>query len=256
MLIDTHAHYDDSRFDNDRDELLQSLKSKGIAYVVNASSNVSSNAMSISLSRKFDFIFASVGIHPHDSSDFNDEVLDMLRSLSSNEKVVAIGEIGLDYYYDNVPREIQKSCFAKQIRLARQLDLPIIIHDRDAHEDTLKIIRDEHASEVGGVMHAYSGSVEMARELLKLNFYFGIGGVCTFKNAKKVVEVIKYLPMERIVLETDCPYLTPEPFRGRRNDSGYLVYIAEKIAQIKNMDVEEVAHITSQNAIRLFNLPV
>lgn len=256
MLIDTHAHYDDSRFDDDRDVLLQSLKSKGVSYIINASSDVPSNNMGISLSLQYEFIYTAIGIHPHNCGHFDDTFLDMLIELASNKKVVAIGEIGLDYYYDNAPRDLQKKCFARQIELARQLKLPIIVHDRDAHQDTLNIIKSEHASIVGGVMHAYSGSIEMAKTLLENNFYFGIGGVCTFKNAKKIVDVIRYLPIDRILLETDCPYLTPEPHRGRRNDSGYLKYIAEKIAQIKNIDVGEVGSITAQNAVRLFNLPV
>ncbi|MCX7923758.1 MAG: TatD family hydrolase [Clostridia bacterium] len=254
MLFDTHAHYDDEKFDNDRYEVLKRVHEGGVSYIINAASNIASSIECIGLAQEFDFVYAAVGIHPHNVSESNDNTIVTLADFAGHERVVAIGEIGLDYYYDYSPREIQKYWFAKQINLAKDLKLPIIVHDRDAHEDTLNIIKVERAEEVGGVFHCYSGSVEMAREVLKHNFYISIGGAVTFKNAKKLIEVVKMLPNDRMLIETDCPYLTPEPHRGKRNDSGYIRYVAEKVAEIKGISVEEVAKITANNAKTLFRI--
>ncbi len=255
MLFDTHAHYDDERFSNDRDEVIERAHKSGVKYILNASYDLKSSSESISLSDKYDFIYAAVGIHPHEVGSVDDSVISILEDYAlNNSKVVAIGEIGLDYYYDNSPRELQKYWFARQIRLARKLGLPIIVHNRDAHEDTLNIVREEKAGEVGGVFHCYSGSVEMAKELIKNNFYIAIGGVVTFKNARKVVEVAAFVPDDRLLIETDCPYMTPEPFRGKRNESSYVRLVAEKIAQIRGVSAEYIAQITTENAKRLFNI--
>ncbi len=254
MLFDSHAHYDDESFDNDRFETIGKAHESGVSYMLNAAVDVSSAKESISLAEKYDFFYAAVGIHPHNVEYINDDTLSIIAKLAENPKVVAIGEIGLDYYYDTAPREMQKHWFAKQIDLAKSLNLPIIVHDRDAHEDSLNIIKAENAKSVGGVFHCYSGSVEMAKILLDNNFYISIGGTVTFKNARKVKEVVEYFPIERILIETDSPYLTPEPYRGKRNDSSYVALVAEKIAQIKNIKFEEVAEITTENALRLFKI--
>jgi len=254
MLFDTHAHYDDERFSQDRRETINRAYENGVSYILNASSSKASVAESIALAQEFDFVYAAVGIHPHNVGEMDENDIAALTDYASGSKVVAIGEIGLDYYYDFSPRELQRYWFAKQIDLARNLGLPIIVHDRDAHEDTMKIIKSENAKKVGGVLHNYTGSVEMARELLDNNFYISVGGPVTFKNARKTVEVVKYVPIGRLLIETDCPYLTPEPFRGRRNESSYVRFVAEKIAEIKNMSFEEVASITTENAKRLFGI--
>ncbi|MCX8130786.1 MAG: TatD family hydrolase [Clostridia bacterium] len=252
MLFDSHAHYDDERFSQDRYEIINRVFESGVSYILNASSNIASAVESISLAQEFEHVYAAVGIHPHNAGEINDNTLVTLADFSSNPKVVAIGEIGLDYYYDTAPREIQKHWFAKQIDMAKNLNLPVIVHDRDAHEDTVDIVVSENAKAVGGVFHCYSGSVEMAKVLLDNNFYISVGGAVTFKNARKAVEVVRYIPLEMLLIETDCPYMTPEPYRGRRNDSGYLKLVAEKVAEIKGISYEEVANTTTENAKRLF----
>jgi len=254
MLFDTHAHYDDNKYDEDRYEVIQRAHESGVSYILNASSSPSSVYESIALAEKFDFVYAAVGIHPHNAEEVTDKLLETLAELSEHKKVVAIGEIGLDYYYDFSPRDIQQKWFAKQIQLAREVGLPIIIHNRDSHEDVLRIMKNENAKSVGGILHCYSGSVEMAREILDNNFYISVGGPVTFKNARKVIEVVKYVPSDRLLIETDSPYLTPEPLRGKRNESSYVRYVAEKIAQIKGVDFEEIARATTENAKRLFKI--
>ncbi len=254
MLFDTHAHYDDEKFDKDRHTVIERVHEEGISYILNASSNMESVKLGLELAQKYPYIYVAIGIHPHCADEVVDSTLTSLYELASHCKVVAIGEIGLDYYYDFNPREIQKISFSKQINMAKELSLPIIVHNRESHEDVLNIIIREKAKETGGVFHCYSGSVEMAREILNNNFYISIGGPVTFKNAKRVVEVIKYVPEDRLLVETDCPYITPEPFRGKRNDSGYLKYIVEKVAEIKGMAFEEMAAITMENAKRLFRI--
>lgn len=254
MFFDSHAHYYDEQFSTDRDEILKKAFESGVGYILSASSDLASSIENISLARRFEHVYAAVGIHPHNIIDINNNIISVLADFASYPKVVAIGEIGLDYYYDNSPREVQKLAFSKQIYLAANLKLPIIVHDRDAHEDTLNIIKSENAKKTGGVLHCFSGSVEMAREILNNNFYISIGGPVTFKNAKKTVEVVKYVPDDRLMIETDCPYLTPEPLRGRRNDSSLISYTAKKIAEIKGRTLEEIAEMTTRNAKKLFNI--
>ena len=254
MFFDTHAHYDDRRFDEDRVEIITKAHENGVSYILNASSNMASVVESINLSQEFDFVYSAVGIHPHYAADLNNSMIAALSDFAKNRKVVAIGEIGLDYYYDNSPKEVQKHWFAVQIGMARELNLPVIVHDRDAHEDCLKIIKKEDAAQVGGVFHCFSGSVEMALELIRNNFYISIGGSVTFKNARKILEVVKNVPMDKLLIETDCPYLTPEPYRGKRNDSSYVKLVVEKIADLRGIPVEEVAQATMKNAKELFRI--
>jgi len=254
MLFDTHAHYDDNKFDTDRHNVIEKVHREGVSYILNACTDMESVKLGLELTQKYPYMYAAIGIHPHCAKEATDSTLASLYELASHSKVVAIGEIGLDYYYNFNPREIQKVSFSKQINMAKELSLPIIVHNRESHEDVLNIITREKAKEAGGVFHCYSGSIEMAREVLNNNFYISIGGPVTFKNAKKVFEVIKYIPEDRLLVETDCPYLTPEPFRGKRNDSGYLKYIVEKVADIKGMAFEEVAAVTTENAKRLFRI--
>lgn len=254
MLFDSHAHYDDEKYTKDRYEVIGRAHEQGVSYILNASSDIASSVESISLSQELDYVYAAVGVHPHNVGEINDNTITTLADFAENKKVVAIGEIGLDYYYDNYPREAQKYWFARQINLAKNVKLPIIVHSRDAHEEVLNIIKNERASEVGGVFHCFAGSVEMAKILLNHNFYISIGGVVTFKNAKTILDVAAYVPNDRLLIETDCPYLTPEPHRGKRNDSGYLYLVAEKIAEIKGLSFQEVAQMTTENGKRLFNI--
>jgi len=254
MLFDSHAHYDDERFDDDRFSIIRKVHQSGVTYILNASSNVASAIESISLAQEYEFVYAAVGVHPHHVGEINEHTFNFIADFATKPKVVAIGEIGLDYYYDTYPREEQKYWFARQINLARDLKLPVIVHDRDAHMDVMNIVKAEKAKEVGGVFHCYSGSVEMAKELLKLNFHISVGGSATFKKADRLAEVIRFIPLESLLIETDCPYMTPEPFRGQRNDSSYVRLVAEKIAEIKGTSFEEIAGITMQNAKRLFRI--
>lgn len=250
-IFDTHAHYDDEAFDLDRDTLLPSLKSKGIGYVIDCGCDVASSEKAIELSEKYDFIYAAVGIHPHEAEDAKDGDLEIIKHLTENEKVVAIGEIGLDYHYDFSPRELQKEYFEKQIILANELDMPIIVHDREAHEDTMQLLRKYKPK---GVLHCFSGSVETANEIISLGMYIGLGGAVTFKNAKKPVEVAEYLPLDRLLLETDAPYMSPVPYRGKRNDSSLILYTALKIAEAKGMEAQAVVDAACENAKRLFGV--
>ncbi len=252
MFFDTHAHYDDEDFDADRDAVIASLGENGVSLVVNASSDLPSSKASVSLSEKYPFIYAAVGIHPHEASSLNESTLSEIRSLTARDKVVAIGEIGLDYFYDHSPREIQKAAFRLQMQLANELDLPVVIHDRDAHEDCMKIIRDFPG--IRGVFHCYSGSLEMAKELIKLGWYLSFTGAVTFKNAKKAPEVVAYVPEDRLMIETDCPYLAPVPMRGKRNDSINLKYIAQCIAEIRGTTLEHIASVTMENGKRFFEI--
>jgi TatD DNase family protein len=254
MLFDSHAHYDNERFADDRHEIIKKAYDSGVSYILNPSSDIESLAASVSLAHEFEFVYAAVGVHPHEVKNMNDNTLAVIEEYAKDKKVVAIGEIGLDYHYDHSPRELQKHWFAQQINLAKKLDLPIIVHDRDAHEDTMNLIRSEDAKTVGGVFHCFAGSVEMSRELLDNNFYISTGGAVTFKNARRIVEVIKYVPIERLLIETDSPYLTPEPFRGKRNYSAYVRVVAEKISEIKGMEFDKVADITLNNAKKLFRI--
>lgn len=252
MYFESHAHYDDSRFKEDRDLIINSIKDEKISKVINVAANMKSSLKSIALAKKYDFIYASIGVHPHDVASMLEEDLETLIGLSAYEKVVAIGEIGLDYYYENSPREIQKLWFREQINIARALELPIIVHSRDASKDTLDIIKTSKAYEVGGVIHCYSGSKEMALAYAHLGFYIGIGGVVTYNNAKMLKEVVKALPLEHLLIETDAPYLSPIPNRGQRNDSRNLKYIVKAIAEIKEVTEEEVVQATYENGHKLF----
>ena len=252
MYFDSHAHYDDERFDEDRDELIEGLKMQGVSYVVKVAADMKSCHTSLELAHKYDFIYSSVGVHPHDVKDMTNQDMDEMRQLAKDEKVVAIGEIGLDYYYDNSPREEQRIWFRKQLEMAKELDLPVIIHSREASEETFNIIMESGVKE--GVIHCFSGSLELAREYVKNGFYIGVGGSLTFKNAKKTVRVVEGIDLSHIVIETDCPYLTPVPHRGERNDSSYLKFVVEKIAEIKGISAEEVAKVTFENAKKLYRI--
>ncbi len=254
MLFDTHAHYDDEKFDIDRDEVLSNLHTANIAYVLNAGTDFASSKSSVVLAEKYNFFYAAVGVHPHSANSVDDAVIASLIDLADNKKVVAIGEIGLDYYYNYSPKDTQQIVLSKQINLAKELKLPIILHDRDSHEDILKTIEKETAKTIGGVFHCFSGSVEMAKIVLDNNFYISIGGPITFKNAKKIIEVVRYVPLDRLLIETDSPYLAPEPNRGTRNDSRNLTYIVQKIAEIKELDFSEVATQTTKNAKDVFRI--
>jgi TatD DNase family protein len=252
-IFDSHAHYDDESFDEDRESILKELKENGIIGVLNCGASPKGARDSVELANKYDFFYAAVGIHPEHADEFNEDILLELRSLAENKKVRAIGEIGLDYYYEeNPPREIQKSTFRAQMALAQQLNLPVVIHDRDAHEDTLNILKE--FPNVKGVVHCFSGSVEFARECIKLGYYIGFTGVVTFKNAKKIVEVAKEVPMDKMLVETDCPYMAPTPFRGKRNRSDYIRYIIEKIAEIKDVSEEEISIATISNTKKILNI--
>lgn len=251
-MLDTHAHYDDKAFDNDRYNLIEDIHNKGVEYIINAGSDIKSSKMSVILADKFEYVYAAVGIHPHESEKAGDNYIDQLKELSKNQKVIAIGEIGLDYHYDFSPREIQKKIFVEQINLAKELDLPIVVHDREAHEDIINILKNEKPKK--GVLHCFSGSYQMASVVVNMGYYLGIGGSLTFNNAKKTVEVVEKIPIEFILPETDCPYLTPNPFRGQRNHSGYVRLVIEKIAEIKKMSFEDADEILTNNAKRLFGI--
>ena len=251
MLFDTHAHMDDRAFDTDRAELLRSLPEQGLQLVMNPGCSLESSRNASRLSQEYDYIYAAVGSHPDAADEVNDSVLEEYRMLCKlNPKIKAIGEIGLDYHYEDIPRELQLKAFRAQMELARELQLPAIVHERDAHEDGMTVVRE--FPEVTGVFHCYSGSAEMARQLVDMGWYIGFTGVLTFKNARKAVEVAASIPLERIVLETDCPYMAPEPFRGKRNHPGYLYRMAEKLAEIRGLSVEEIHTITVENGRRLY----
>lgn len=254
MIFESHAHYEDKAFNKDREQLLESMKENNVKYIVNVGSNIKTCMETIDLTRKYDFIYGAIGVHPSDTAELNDESFKALIKMVDAKKVVAVGEIGLDYYWDEPDRSIQKKWFERQIYMALEKNKPVIYHSRDAAKDTLEIIKGTKASEVGGVIHCFSYGVEMAREYLNLGYYIGIGGVVTFKNAKKLKEVVEYTPLDRILLETDCPYLTPAPFRGKRNDSTKLKYVVEEIANIKKIDINEVMNITMENAKKMYGL--
>ena len=255
MIFDTHAHYDDEAFDEDRESVIESLKGEGIVNVVNVGANIASSKRSIDLSDKYDFFYAAVGVHPDDANEVTEEGIKILKDLAANEKVKAIGEIGLDYYWNKDNKEIQKEAFIKQIELAKEVNLPILIHSREAALDTMDILKETNAGKtVGGVVHCFSYSSEIAKEAIDLGFYIGIGGVLTFKNAKKLKETVEVIPLEKIVLETDCPYLAPDPFRGKRNYSAYLQYVVKAIAELKNTDIAIVEDITYKNALDMYRL--
>ncbi len=254
MIFDTHAHYDDEKFDTDREELLGSMKEAGIGTVVNIGANMASSRSSVELSEKYDFIYCAVGVHPSDCAELNDDNLQKLKQLCDHKKCVAVGEIGLDYYWPEPDHELQKLWFRKQLNLAREVKKPVVIHSRDAAQDTLSIMKEENAQDIGGVVHCFSYSKEVARTCVEMGFYIGIGGVLTFKNGKKLKEVAEDTPMERILLETDSPYLSPEPNRGKRNSSLNLPYVVRALSEIKGISEEEVIRITEDNARRMYRL--
>ncbi len=253
MIFDTHAHYDHEAFDGDRDQVLGSLSAHGIGLVVNVGADLPSSQMTLGMTKKYSFVYGAVGVHPSEAGGMDETAVDWLKCAASDEKIVAIGEIGLDYHWSEPWPEVQKSCFVRQLGLARELGLPVIIHSRDAAKDTLDIMK-EHGKDLGGVIHCFSYSLEVAREYADMGYYIGVGGVLTFKNARKLREVVAYLPMDRIVLETDCPYLAPEPNRGRRNTSLSLPYVVEAISGIKQIPPEEVISITDRNARDMYHI--
>ena len=254
MIFDTHAHYDDEAFDEDRDSLLKSLPENGIESAVNVSSNIASVQATLALIKKYPFLYGAVGIHPNETGELDESRFQWLEQMTQMPKVVAVGEIGLDYYWDEPEREIQKEWFVRQLNMARKVRLPVIIHSRDAAKDTLDIMKGEKSWEIGGVIHCFSYGKEIAKEYLDMGFFLGIGGVLTFQNGKKLKEVAEYAPLEQIVLETDCPYLSPVPNRGRRNSSLNLPYVVKALADIRHISEQEVIDITNQNAKRLYRI--
>ena len=252
-MFDTHAHMDDRAFQDDRDALLEGLAEKDVTLVMNPGCSLESSYNAVALAEKYPFVYAAVGSHPDVANEVNETVLDAYRKLcKEHDKVKAIGEIGIDYHYEDIPRQLQLKAFRMQMVLAQELDLPVIVHERDAHDDGMEIVKE--FPKVTGVFHCYSGSAEMARQLVNLGWYIGFTGVLTFKNARKAVETAASLPLDRIVLETDCPYMAPEPFRGKRNDPGYLFRMAEKLAEIRDLPVEEIRRITVENGKRLYRI--
>lgn len=247
MVFDTHAHYDDEQFNEDRDELLSSMPAWGVSAIVNVSASLASCWKVVEMAHRYPFLYAAVGVHPDEVGALNEKNFTLMRELFADEKVVAVGEIGLDYHWDTEPREVQKKWFVRQLELAGELGLPVNIHSRDASEDTFRIMQ-EHGRGLKGIIHCFSGPKELALEYIKLGFHIGVGGVVTFKNGKKLKRVVEAIPLTHIVLETDCPYLAPEPYRGRRNHSAYLKYVAEEIAMLKEITAEEVIRQTEENA--------
>lgn len=250
-IFDSHAHYDSDAFEADRKELLSALPSQGVCGIINCGSDMASSISSLELADEFDFVYAACGIHPHEAESCQQGYLSVLKKLCMEEKCVAVGEIGLDYHYDFSPRDKQKQVFEQQILLAKELDLPVIVHDREAHEDTLELLKRYKPK---GVVHCFSGSVEMAKEIVKLGMYIGLGGAVTFKNARKPLEVAVYVPSDRLLIETDCPYMTPVPHRGKRCDSSYIPFTAEVIASVRNATAEDILDLTRKNANILFGL--
>ena len=253
-IFDTHAHYDDEDFDADRYELLDSMKEHGVGTIVNIGASMRSCKTTLALAEKYPFVYGALGVHPSDCGKMTEEDIQWIKANAANEKIVAIGEIGLDYYWDNVERDVQKKWFVRQLEIAKETGLPVVIHSRDAAQDSLEIMKSEHKDTTGGVIHCFSYGVEMAREYLNMDYYIGVGGVLTFKNGKKLKEVVEYAPMDKLVLETDCPYLAPVPYRGKRNSSLYLTHVVEEMAAIKGMSVEDVIRVTAENAKRLYRL--
>lgn len=250
-IFDTHAHYDDEKFEEDRDDLLSSLPSLGVANVINCGCDLNSSISSVEMCKRYDYFYCAVGIHPSNITEKSYNELEKIRELYDFKKCVAIGEIGLEYHYDFVPKDVQLDFFERQLAVSKELDLPVIVHDRDAHEDTVNLLKKYRPK---GVVHCFSGSVETAKEVFKLGMYIGLGGAVTFKNARKPLEVAEFVPVEKLLLETDCPYMSPVPFRGKRNSSDLISYTAEKIAEVKKIDTQKLINITAQNAHELFNI--
>lgn len=254
MFFDTHAHYDDPMFDEDRDEILDNMRKNSVDFILNPGCDVKTSCTAIGLAERWDFLYGAAGIHPEQAVNAGEEDLSEIEKMLSHPKIKAVGEIGLDYYYEDLcPREKQKEIFRAQMELAKKYHLPVIVHDREAHEDSLKLVQE--FPEVTGVFHCYSGSTDMARTLLEMGWYLSFTGVLTFKNARKAPEVVAMAPLERLMIETDCPYMAPVPNRGRRNSSLYIHYVAEKMAEIRGLEVEKIASITMENGKRFFHIP-
>ena len=260
-IFDSHAHYDEPRFDEDRDELLKGMSDAGVDLIMNVGSDIATTKKTIELTKKYSFVYGSAGIHPEECGETTEEDIEWLEQACSNDKIMAVGEIGLDYHWDEPSRDIQIKWFKRQLELAAKVDLPVIIHSRDAAEDTMDILKEYggclwngNQDKRPGVLHCFSNSAQMASQYVKMGYYIGIGGVVTFKNAKKLKEVADKVSIQDIVIETDCPYMSPEPHRGRRNDSSMLKYVADKIAEIKGMTAEEVIGITRKNALKLYRI--
>ncbi|MFV5960171.1 TatD family hydrolase [Bacillus sp. AK25] len=254
MLFDTHAHLNAEQYNEDLDQVIERAKSEKVEKIVVVGFDRPTITRAMELIEAYDFMYAAIGWHPVDAIDMTDEDLAWIKELSQHEKVVAIGEMGLDYYWDKSPKDVQKEVFRRQIALAKEVNLPIIIHNRDATEDVVTILKEEGAAEVGGIMHCFTGSLEIAKACMEMNFYISFGGPVTFKNAKKPKEVVKDIPSDRLLIETDCPYLTPAPFRGKRNEPSYVKYIAEQIAELREMSFEELAALTTENAKKVFRI--
>lgn len=254
MLFDTHVHLNAEQYEDDLQEVINRALEKGVQNMVVVGFDEPTIKKAIQIAETYDFIYASVGWHPVDAIDMTDEHLAWIEELAQHPKVVALGEMGLDYHWDKSPKEVQKDVFRRQIRLACKVNLPIIIHNRDATEDVVTILKEEHVEEVGGIMHCFTGSIEVAKQCMDMNMYISFGGPVTFKNAKKPKEVATELPLDKLLIETDCPYLTPHPFRGKRNEPGYVSYVAEQIAELKGITYEELADITTANAKKLFGI--
>lgn len=253
-IFDTHAHYDDDWFDEDRELLLHHMHENGVLQIVNIGCSMDNSKHIVEMVKQYDFMYGTIGVHPDDIKNLKESDMEELKRLSAADKIVGIGEIGLDYHYADIDKDAQKYWFARQLQLAREVGLPVVIHSRDAAKDTLDLVKAEHECATGGVIHCFSYGVEMAREYLNMGYYIGVGGVVTFKNGKKLKEVVEYTPLERIVLETDAPYLAPVPFRGQRNCSLYLTYVAEEIAAIKQVPVAQVYETTFSNAASLYRI--
>lgn len=254
MLFDTHAHLNAEQYNEDLEQVIERAKSEKVEKIVVVGFDRPTITRAMELIEEYDFIYAAIGWHPVDAIDMTDEDLAWIKDLSQHEKVVAIGEMGLDYYWDKSPKDVQKEVFRRQIALAKEVNLPIVIHNRDATEDVVTILKEEGAAEVGGIMHCFTGSLETAKACMEMNFYISFGGPVTFKNAKKPKEVVKEIPSDRLLIETDCPYLTPVPFRGKRNEPSYVKYIAEQIAELREISFEELAEMTTKNAKKVFRI--
>lgn len=253
-LFESHAHLEHKKYKNELDKIIHRAKEVGVKYIVNVGSNLSSSYRSLTLSQTYSEIYATVGIHPHEASEFDNSSLQVLKDLAKADKVVAIGEIGLDYYYEHSPRDIQKKALRAQLTLAKSVGLPVVIHNREADQDILNILKNSKIEEIGGVLHCFSSDITMAKACLDLGLYLGFGGVITFKKAKQLRQVVQQLPLSRILLETDCPYLSPHPLRGKRNEPAYLKFIAQKIGEIKGISLEEVVETTTANACKFYGI--
>ena len=254
MIFETHGHYDDEQFDTDREQLLEEFQRQDIRYVMNIGANIATSKASVELAHQYDFIYAAIGTHPDDAPELSDAAIEMYRQMAADEKVKAIGEIGLDYFHEDVPKEVQIHWFRKQLELAEELKLPVVIHSRDAAKDTMDIMKEMQGRLCGGVIHCFSYSTEIAREYIKMGYYIGVGGVVTFNNGRKLKEVVEAIPLTSIVLETDSPYLSPVPFRGKRNSALNIPYVAKEIAALKKVTEEEVYDVTFRNSLKLYRM--